>query len=321
MSTARNVVAVDFGAESGRLVLCRWNGREGTSGGDPSLSQRSPAVDNHLVWDIDRLWGEVVKGLANAGRQDRRAALTAWALTAGEWITSCLTPQVRASATLSVIATRAMCPPWQRSLPRFPSERIYEITGIQFLPFNTIYQLDGARGRSSRRVGARRVLADAAGVFPIPANGRGGGRSTRRPAPRSCWMCERGPGRRKSLPRSDSTAEVSPYRAGRNDPGEAAARTSAKKWDLPDTLGDRSRVSRHRFSGGRHSVSRMTAWSSSARARGRSSARYFLSRSFAATRDGNSPTKAGWRAASGSSRTSSACGFCRNVCANGTHKA
>src|ERR1035437_10525592 len=66
MSIARNVVAVDFGAESGRLVLCRWNGTEGTLEEIHRFPNSPSQVENHLVWDIERLWREVVQGLSKA---------------------------------------------------------------------------------------------------------------------------------------------------------------------------------------------------------------------------------------------------------------
>ena len=66
MNIARNVVAVDFGAESGRLVLCRWNGTEGTLEEVHRFPNAPDQVGNHLVWDMERLWGEIIRGLLKA---------------------------------------------------------------------------------------------------------------------------------------------------------------------------------------------------------------------------------------------------------------
>ena len=66
MNIARNVVAVDLGAESGRLVLCRWNGSEGTLEEIHRFPNGPQQVDNHLVWDVDRLWEEIQRGLLKA---------------------------------------------------------------------------------------------------------------------------------------------------------------------------------------------------------------------------------------------------------------
>ena len=72
MNNARNVVAVDLGAESGRLVLCRWNGSEGTLEEIHRFPNGPTPVGNHLVWDVERLWGEIKKGLSEGGRQNGR---------------------------------------------------------------------------------------------------------------------------------------------------------------------------------------------------------------------------------------------------------
>lgn len=66
MNIARNVVAVDFGAESGRLALCRWNGTEGTLEEVHRFPNAPKQVGNHLVWDMEGLWGEIIRGLLKA---------------------------------------------------------------------------------------------------------------------------------------------------------------------------------------------------------------------------------------------------------------
>ena len=140
MSVARNIVAVDFGAESGRLVLCRWNGSEGTLEEIHRFPNGAHQVDNHLVWDVDRLWGEVLKGLTKAAARTEghvdSIGVDGWGVdytlldAAGERIGH---PHCYRDAR----NVRAM----EKTLARIPQQRIYEITGIQFMPFNTIYQL------------------------------------------------------------------------------------------------------------------------------------------------------------------------------------
>jgi rhamnulokinase len=140
MSTPRNVVAVDFGAESGRLVLCRWNGTEGTLEEIHRFPNAPSTVDNHLVWDIDRLWGEVVKGLATAGAKTGgkidSVGVDGWGVD-----------YVLLDAAGARIGN-AFCyrdarnePTMAKVYAKISQSRIYEITGIQFMPFNTIYQL------------------------------------------------------------------------------------------------------------------------------------------------------------------------------------
>jgi len=140
MNNARNVVAVDFGAESGRLVLCRWNGTEGTLEEVHRFPNAPDQVGNHLVWDMERLWGEILRGLlkaaAKTGGHIDSVGIDGWGVD---------------YALLDAVGKRighSYCyrdarnvPAMEKVISQLSQDRIYEITGIQFLPFNTIYQL------------------------------------------------------------------------------------------------------------------------------------------------------------------------------------
>lgn len=140
MSTTRNVVAVDLGAESGRLVLCRWDGGEGTLQEIHRFPNGPQPVDQHLVWDIERLWGEIKRGLAKAA-----------ALTAGQVASVGVDGWGVDYTLLDAAGERIGHPYCYRDVRNVPAmektfatvsrDRIYEITGIQLLPFNTVYQL------------------------------------------------------------------------------------------------------------------------------------------------------------------------------------
>jgi rhamnulokinase len=140
MNTARNVVAVDLGAESGRLVLCRWNGSEGTLEEIHRFPNGPQQVDEHLVWDVERLWGEICAGLRKAaakteGRVDS-VGVDGWGVdytlldAAGARVGDCYCYRDARNV-----------PAMEKTFSLIPRERLYEITGIQLLSFNTIYQL------------------------------------------------------------------------------------------------------------------------------------------------------------------------------------
>jgi len=140
MNNPRNVVAVDLGAESGRLVLCRWNGSEGTLEEIHRFPNGSQQVGNHLVWDVERLWGEILRGLAKAatkteGRLDS-VGVDGWGVdytlldAAGERIGH---PYCYRDAR--------NVPAMEKTFSKVSRDRMYEITGIQMLPFNTVFQL------------------------------------------------------------------------------------------------------------------------------------------------------------------------------------
>jgi rhamnulokinase len=140
MNLARNVVAVDLGAESGRLVLCRWNGSEGTLEEVHRFPNGPQQVGNHLVWDVERLWGEILRGLLKAASKTEghldSVGVDGWGVdytlldAAGE----------RIGHAFCYRDARNV-PAMEKTFSKVPQKRMYEITGIQLLPFNTVYQL------------------------------------------------------------------------------------------------------------------------------------------------------------------------------------
>jgi rhamnulokinase len=140
MNNTRNIVAVDFGAESGRLVLCRWNGSEGILEEIHRFPNGAQQADNHLVWDIERLWEEVLGGLLKAATKTEghidSVGVDGWGVdytlldAAGERIGH---PYCYRDART--------VPAMEKVFSKISRNRMYEITGIQFFPFNTVYQL------------------------------------------------------------------------------------------------------------------------------------------------------------------------------------
>jgi len=140
VSAARNILAVDLGAESGRVVLCRWTGAEGRLEEIHRFPNGPHTEGGHLVWDPDRLWQEIVRGLgegaARTGGRIDSVGVDGWGVDyvlldrAGD----------RVGRTYCYRDARNL-PAMERAFTRLPKKRIYEITGIQFLPFNTLFQL------------------------------------------------------------------------------------------------------------------------------------------------------------------------------------
>jgi rhamnulokinase len=148
--------AVDIGASSGRVILGRIsNGRTtggaGKGGVVLETVHRFPngvvQSDGGLRWDFDALFTEVLTGLAAAGRAaaERGAHLTSigidtWAVDYG---------LVNAAGELTAQPfsyrderSRAAVSGVHRQLDE---SRLYASTGLQFLQFNTIYQLAAER--------------------------------------------------------------------------------------------------------------------------------------------------------------------------------
>jgi rhamnulokinase len=136
-------LAVDLGAESGRVVLGRFDG------GRVSLEEvhrfPNPAVGlpDGLHWDVLRILTEVEEGLARAAREEEieGVGVDSWGVDFGLLD--------RGGALISNPyhhrdgRTEGMM---EEAFELVPKEEIYRTTGIQFLPINTLYQLLAMRG-------------------------------------------------------------------------------------------------------------------------------------------------------------------------------
>ena len=138
------VAAVDLGASSGRVMV----GRVGQGVLQLVEVNRFPnqpvVVRGSMYWDILALYRGVLDGLRAAGRQAAPLAsigIDSWAVDYGLLDESgglLENPRhYRDRRTEGVMA---------RVLLDVPAARLYEVTGLQLLPFNTIFQLVAARG-------------------------------------------------------------------------------------------------------------------------------------------------------------------------------
>ncbi|NED94837.1 rhamnulokinase [Phytoactinopolyspora alkaliphila] len=157
MSETFTAAAVDLGASSGRVVL----GRIGTDQLDAEVVHRfanEPKRDGMLRWDIDALLGGAVEGLATALAADRSlesVGIDSWAvdyglLDAGGRLIGAPV-HYRDSRTDGIMES-------VRS--RLGDERIYGTTGLQFLPFNTVYQLLAEDAGRLRRAATLLMIPD-----------------------------------------------------------------------------------------------------------------------------------------------------------------
>jgi rhamnulokinase len=140
MKNGTYIVAVDLGAESGRVVLCRWTGEEGTLEEIHRFPNGAREEAGHLVWDVERLWQEILKGL-------RLAASKVRGRVASVGVDGWGVDYVLLDRTGNRIG-RSYCyrdarnaPQMERAFALIPQKRMYEITGIQLLSFNTVFQL------------------------------------------------------------------------------------------------------------------------------------------------------------------------------------
>jgi rhamnulokinase len=137
--TARSVVAVDLGAESGRVVLGRFDGAR------ISLEElhRFPTPPRphagHLRWDLNGLWSQIQTGLAAAGKTAGSVAavgVDAWGVDYG--LLGSDGALLGDPVSYRDPRTNGML---EEAIGRVGREQLYAATGIQLLEINTIFQL------------------------------------------------------------------------------------------------------------------------------------------------------------------------------------
>ena len=158
LAQVRHFLAFDIGAESGRAI------RGSLNGGSLALTEvcrfaNGPVRDNgSLRWDISRVWREMQSALERLGTERLEGiGVDAWGCDYGliredgSLIERPFT--YRDTRTEGVI---------EEVLTKVPRERIYAMTGIQFLWFNTLYQLYATCRRTPE------VVASAHRIAMIP---------------------------------------------------------------------------------------------------------------------------------------------------------
>jgi rhamnulokinase len=132
-------VAFDLGAESGRAMVGHFNGDRIDLAEARRFPTRSVRLPDGLYWDALGLFGELTSALAGvraSGAHIRSVGVDSWGVdfglldAQGSLVGNPLSHRDGRGAAFVAEA-----------LSRVPAEDVYATTGIQVLPFNTIFQL------------------------------------------------------------------------------------------------------------------------------------------------------------------------------------
>jgi rhamnulokinase len=135
----RNVAAVDLGAESGRVILARFDGQGLSLEEVHRFPNRPVTLHGHRFWNVLALWDETLTGL----RKARQVAGTLDSIGVDTWGVDYGLVDARGFLLGQPFQYRdhrtdnAM----EQVCALVPRDVLYARTGIQFLPFNTLYQL------------------------------------------------------------------------------------------------------------------------------------------------------------------------------------
>lgn len=135
----KTVLAIDLGASSGRAILGSYNEQ-----GEVELTEvhRFPngfkEVDGHLVWDVDSLFREIKTGIKKALEKCANIASMSIDTWGVDYVLLQGDKPVKPAYCYRDSRTEKAIEEVHRLIP---FDRLYELTGIQFASFNTIYQL------------------------------------------------------------------------------------------------------------------------------------------------------------------------------------
>lgn len=152
MSEMKHYLALDLGAESGRAILGTiqngkitlseehrfLTGAESVPTMYPNLVSPELDGDCSLLWDFTRFWHEIKKSIHLVGKKVKieSVGVDTWgvdfAVLDKKGLLVCSPYNYRDSRSNGMM---------EEAFHRIPKEKIYELTGIQFMQINALYQL------------------------------------------------------------------------------------------------------------------------------------------------------------------------------------
>src|SRR4051812_12915169 len=140
-------LGVDLGAESGRVMAGLWNGKRIRLEELHRFPNGGVHISGSLRWNVLRLWQEIQKGLAMAasrfGKNVNSIGVDTWGV---DFVLLSKTNELlghpfhyRDSRTTGLM---------RRAFLKVSREEVFQQSGVQFMPFNTLYQLLSLRQQS-----------------------------------------------------------------------------------------------------------------------------------------------------------------------------
>jgi rhamnulokinase len=169
--TSNHYLAFDFGAESGRAIIGTLENQKISLKEIHRFPTGMLPVHNHYKWNVYRLYEEILHGIQicvkNEKIQPSSIGIDTWGVDYGLFdregnlmdIPFCY----RDSRTDGAM---------EEFFKRIPRERVYELTGIQFMQLNTIYQLYSQVRDQSEQPGRAKTLLFMPDIFNYLLTGK-----------------------------------------------------------------------------------------------------------------------------------------------------
>ena len=136
----RVYLAIDLGAESGRVMAGLWNGKTIRLEEVHRFPNGPVYLGDSLRWDVVRLWAEIQTGLGLAAKKYGKSVVSVGADTWGVdyvLLTGCDEMLGQPYAYRDARTNGMM----EKAFKRVPRSEIFAHTGLQFMQFNTLFQL------------------------------------------------------------------------------------------------------------------------------------------------------------------------------------
>ncbi len=154
-------LAFDFGALTGRAVLARFEAGVLTIENTWRFSNDPVEYGGGLHWDVPRLWWEV----RNVLKQREETPITSVGVDAWGVDYALLDEQGQLLENPFHYRDARTEGAMEEVFALVPREEIYNATGIQFMPINTLYQLAAAKRAKSAALNAARHLVTIPDLF------------------------------------------------------------------------------------------------------------------------------------------------------------
>lgn len=134
----KRVLAIDFGASSGRAILGTFDGKSISLREIHRFSNDPVSINGTVYWDVQRLFFEIKQSMLKAKEQGGfdSIGIDTWGVDFG---------LLRRDGTLIEnpvhYRDKRNDGMVEKSSDYMSRERLYDITGIQFMDFNTLFQL------------------------------------------------------------------------------------------------------------------------------------------------------------------------------------
>jgi len=163
VTAVRAVAAVDLGAESGRVATVAFDGTSLDLDVAHRFTHTQHLRDGVLRWDLDELWSQIQQGLRILDGGDLQVAsvgVDAWGVDYG-----LLDAAGHLVDTPTCYRDPRNVAAMRRAIRRVGAQALYDATGVQIIPINTIFSLAADAEMLPHRLEAAETLLMMPDVF------------------------------------------------------------------------------------------------------------------------------------------------------------